>query len=148
MRMGQVRKKIRQNSETSAGVDLVETRAVILARAALEHFSSHGGQVFRTIGTFHGVDGLPKGDYPPVYSWVDSSADNRCTVSFNTPLIEEVCVDIAVLMEMPPTAGVISRSVDLIVERFTKVFTDAFAEANPGSSVTWMPTNGHKRASS
>ncbi len=53
---------------------------------------SREGQLFpRYVGEFDGVDGLPNGDYPPIYSWTDTSKDLSIRLSFNTPLLEALC---------------------------------------------------------
>ncbi|GIK74423.1 MAG: hypothetical protein BroJett021_34110 [Chloroflexota bacterium] len=45
------------------------------------------------IGEFDGVDSLPKGGYPAVYFWVDKSIGGNIRLSFNTPLLEDWCVE-------------------------------------------------------
>ncbi len=55
---------------------------------------SRDGQLFpRYVGEFDGVGGLPKGDYPPIYSWTDTSKELSIRLSFNTPLLEEICYE-------------------------------------------------------
>lgn len=43
------------------------------------------------IGKFHGVEALPKGDYPPIYYWVDMQLGGSVRLSFNTPLLMDMC---------------------------------------------------------
>lgn len=42
------------------------------------------------LGEFNGEEALPKGDYPPVYSWRDRKNSNL-RLSFNTPLLTGMC---------------------------------------------------------
>lgn len=45
------------------------------------------------IGEFHGVDALPKGDYPAIYFWIDKKLGGGVCLSFNKPLLEGWCIE-------------------------------------------------------
>jgi hypothetical protein len=45
------------------------------------------------IGEFNGVESLPKGEYPAIYFWVDQKHARSIRLSFNTPLLEDWCIE-------------------------------------------------------
>lgn len=59
----------------------------------LNRMIREGQEVPQFIGEFDGIGSLPKGFYPAVYFWADKSAGKNMRLSFNTPLLENWCVE-------------------------------------------------------
>lgn len=136
MRMGRVGK----NSRTSTTTDLVETRAKTLLTVMILNFDLLGNLPSAEeamIGTFHGVDALPEGEYPLVYQWIDSSANYKLCMSFNAPLFESMCHNASTVFRIPLTVAVISRTREIFLKALAEGFTKAAAEVYPGSSIEY-----------
>lgn len=74
------------------------------------------------LGEFRDVQSLPKGNYPPIYFWVDKSIGGGIRLSFNTPLLEQYC------LEEAQRAGIQANyeSVRRAITRLQEVTTPAF----------------------
>lgn len=76
------------------------------------------------IGEFNGVDSLPKGEYPAVYFWVDKSIGGSVRLSFNTPLLEDWCIEEA--RQAGINVGIDDEAVQRAIATLQQVATPAF----------------------
>lgn len=76
------------------------------------------------VGEFDGVAALPKGEYPAVYYWIDKSIGGSIRLSFNTPLLEDWCVEEA--RRVGIDIGVDDDAVQKAIATLQQVATPAF----------------------
>lgn len=80
------------------------------------------------IGEFHGVGALPKCDYPPIYCWIDREISGAWRLSFNTPLLSEMCFDEARKAGMSIDDVDVSIAIEFIRDLVTPSFQAALAK--------------------
>ncbi len=76
------------------------------------------------IGEFYGVDSLPKGEFPAIYFWVDKQLGGNIRLSFNTPLLEDWCVEEA--RKIGLNIGIEDMSVRMAIATLQDMATPAF----------------------
>jgi hypothetical protein len=82
------------------------------------------------IGEFDGVESLPKGEYPAVYFWADRQLDGSIRLSFNTPLLENWCVEEAQVIGIDVSAAdaVVQKAIVTLQEVATPAFQRMLSE--------------------
>lgn len=76
------------------------------------------------VGEFDGAGALPKGAYPAVYFWIDKSSGGNIRLSFNTPVLEDWCVEEA--RHVGIDVGINDEPVQRAIATLKKVATPAF----------------------
>lgn len=84
------------------------------------------------IGEFDGIDSLPRGEYPPIYSWLDRTRPGSVILSINTPLLEKICRQEAERADLEVDDRTIGEALDFLKEvsyrAFGKVLEDFSTE--------------------
>lgn len=74
------------------------------------------------IGQFLGIDSLPRQMYPPVYYWVDLALGGAIRLSFNTPLLMDICADEAKLAGIPTDEPTCREALSIFQDITTQSF--------------------------
>ncbi len=74
------------------------------------------------IGEFDGVDAVPRGAYPPVYSWTDTSRGGAPVLSFNVPLLEKMCLEESEAAELTIDGEDVGDAISLLKDVSARAF--------------------------
>lgn len=83
-----------------------------------ERLVSDDNVVPQFIGRFHGSQALPRRDYPPIY-WSFDTLSQHPRLSFNTPRLEEACVN-----EIRIRTGATLASTDDVIQGAIRLLQD------------------------
>ena len=93
------------------------------------------------IGEFNGVEALPEGEYPAWYCWIDTSKSNQLALSFNAPLLEDLCCAVAEQKSIPITPEVVDLAKTIFIDTMTKGFKMVMETVIENISIDMLPND-------
>lgn len=113
----------------------------------LNRLNRDGHMVPQFIGEFDGVKGLPRGEYPAIYYWKDTQIDGGLRLSFNTPLLESVCVEEAQRIGLIVDTGsdVVQAAIAMVEKVTEDTFPHMLEALFPEASIGTVPADMNRQ---
>lgn len=111
-------------SDESAGcpADGLQGDAALLQALCISRLTIDGELKPAFVGEFLGVESLPAGDYPAIYSWVDTSAGGSLQLSHNTSRLVAICEEEAAQAGLELDDDTLSDVIGSLLDWSSKAF--------------------------
>lgn len=97
--------------------------AVEIFNVLTDKLSLEGALIPKYIGSFPNVESLPKGRYPHVYFWKNTT-EKMFVLSFDDVALVDVCAEQSIIRGDKPDPKIIADAFVLFVEFSTRAFAD------------------------
>lgn len=126
----------------------VANRAKAVTAAVITYLWPTGEDMLPpNIGEFNGTKALPKGEYPVWYCWIDTSRGGQLALSFNAPLLEDLCYVVAEQKSIPITPEIVDLAKTLFINTMTNGFKEIMEMVIENFSIETLPEGSLRKGS-